>query len=137
RRLLDALGRGRLRRNAEFHWITQPLSGQSPDLLWHRGGKQQRLTRPRYAGNNSFEIVDESHVEHLVGFVENERLHAAKIDEPLIHQVEQPTRRSHQNVTAALKCIYLWLLADTAENHSLTQAGMATVGLKAFCDLRS
>src|SRR5215510_13946484 len=81
--------------------------------------------------------MDESHVEHLVGFVENERLNAAKIDESLIHQVEQPAGRGHQNVDAPLKCFYLRLLADTAVNYRLTQAGMATVGPKAFCDLRS
>ena len=46
------------------------------------------------------DVVDEAHVEHAVGFVEDEDFDAIELDGALLHEIEQPSRRRDQDVDA-------------------------------------
>ena len=81
--------------------------------------------------------MDEAHVEHLIGFVEDQRFYMTEIDESLIHQVEQSAGSRNENIDAALKRFDLMMLANAAIDDCVAQACVAPVGAKAVGDLRS
>ena len=80
--------------------------------------------------------MDEAHVEHAVGLVENEGLGPPEADMALADQVEQPPGGRHQNIDAARHCGDLRLLPDAAEDDDRAEPEMASVGAKAVADLR-
>ena len=47
-------------------------------------------------------VANESHIEHLVGFVKNEEFNASKVDESLPDEVQQTARCCHQDVQSFL-----------------------------------
>ena len=79
--------------------------------------------------------MDESHVEHAVGFVEHEDREPVEAHMALLLEVEQASRCRHQNINAAPERIDLGLLADAAEDHGRAQTEMAAIGAEAFGDL--
>ena len=124
------------RRNANLDRIGQPLIGQRANLGRHRGGKQQRLPLARNLVDDAAQIVDEAHVEHPIGLVEDQDFDVRQIDVALLHQIEQPAGRGDQNVDAGVQGSHLRRLADAAVNHGLPHAGVAAIDLKALADLQ-
>ncbi len=61
-------------------------------------------------------VVDESHVEHPVRFVENEVLQFLEAYHALLDQIEQTTRSRDQNIDALGKSPFLGKIAHAAEN---------------------
>ena len=47
-------------------------------------------------------VADEAHVQHAVGFVDDEGVHRIQPHMLLLHQVEQAARRRDQDVDAVL-----------------------------------
>ncbi len=80
--------------------------------------------------------MDEAHVEHAVGLVEDEHLDAVEAQVALAHQVEQAAGRRHHHVDAAAQRLHLGALADAAEDHRVRDAQVAAVGAEAVADLR-
>ena len=60
-----------------------------------------------------------------------------QVDETLVHQVEQATRRGDQYVDAILQSTHLHALADTAVNDRVAQAGEVAIRLEALANLHS
>jgi len=79
--------------------------------------------------------VDEAHVEHAVGFVEDEDLDGGKIHGALADMVEQAAGCRHQDVDAALQRLDLRPDADAAEDQGRLQRQEMAVGAHAFLDL--
>ncbi len=115
--------------------IGQDLIGERHDLARHGGREEQGLTllwqHPDYPAH----VMDEAHVEHAVGLVQDEHLKGVEPDVALIEQVEQPARRRDQDVDAARQCLDLRHLPDAAEHDGLAQARMAAIGGEAGADL--
>ena len=44
--------------------------------------------------------MNEAHVEHAIGFIEDKDAHLVEMDVPLAHQVEQSAGRCHQDIAA-------------------------------------
>ncbi len=70
--LFDAIDGNRLRRDFDALGLKQDLTGELCDFLRHRRGEQQGLTLFRKGRDDFPYIGDESHVEHAIGFVENQ-----------------------------------------------------------------
>ena len=81
-------------------------------------------------------VVDEAHVEHPVGLVEDEHLEPLEADVALAHQVEQPAGRGDEDVDAARHRLDLRVLADAAEDHRAPERQVAAIGREARRDLR-
>ena len=79
--------------------------------------------------------MDEAHVEHAVGFVEHEDLDAVEVDGALLHEVEQPAGRRHQDVDAAGERADLAAERNPADGERDARTQIAAVGLEAFDDL--
>ncbi|MNS87259.1 hypothetical protein D3C72_1211970 [compost metagenome] len=65
--------------------------------------------------------MDEAHVEHAVGFVQHQQFHLGEVDGALRHVVEQPARRGHDDIDAALEGLDLRVDAHAAEHHHRAQ----------------
>ena len=76
-RFLDPLGRRRNRRDLNARRILQKRIRQSPNLRRHCRREQQRLALRRQPRNNLSNVVNKTHVQHAIRFVENYRLNAA------------------------------------------------------------
>ena len=48
------------------------------------------------------QVVNEAHIEHLVGLVENQDFHGGKFNESLSDQIQQTTWRRNEDVNAGL-----------------------------------
>ena len=79
--------------------------------------------------------MDEPHVEHAVGLVEDEKFNRPQIDELLLHEVEQPSRRGDQHVHALAHRRLLRTLANATVDHRRFQVGVAAIHAEALVDL--
>ncbi len=100
--LFDALDRGGRRRNADRHRIVQQAVGQARNVVGHSGRKEQRLPFGGQMRNDALEIGEEAHIEHAVGFVEDEHFQFVQADAAL--------RRSSRAIGPAWRseCERLW-----------------------------
>jgi len=80
-------------------------------------------------------ILDEAHIQHPVHLIQDEILHALELDDPLIHQVQQPSGRGYQYVNSPGENPYLGHLADAPEYGGVLEAEKLAVGGKAMIDL--
>ena len=90
-RLLDFVRSRRFGRGLKCLWVIQPLRRQSTDFWWHGGREHQRLTIVRHMLDDPFQIMNEPHVQHLVGFVQHQHFDVVQFDVSLIHQVQKAT----------------------------------------------
>ena len=87
--------------------VLQHLVGKLFDLVREGGGEQQALAVGRQQREDAADVRDEAHVEHAVGFVENEELDLAEGDGFLLDVVEQSARRSDDDFDAATQFLDL------------------------------
>ncbi len=79
--------------------------------------------------------MNEAHIQHTVGFVEDEDFHVRQPAVPLVHQVEQSAGRSHEDVQAFFQRQDLFALRHAAEDGRMSQMGMSAIGLETLADL--
>ena len=77
--LRDALHRGVARRDLDALRVLEQRGGEIANFVAERGREQQALLVPGHHGKHFFHVMDETHVEHAVGFIEHEHLHLAQI----------------------------------------------------------
>ena len=98
--LLDAAhgcrGRGRL----DPHGIVEQGLGQFGDLRRHGGREHRRLPARADGGGDLLDRMDEAHVEHAVGLVEDEPAGFVEPDLAVVHQVLEPARGGDDHVDA-------------------------------------
>ena len=131
----DQVGGGIARRHLDQLRVAQQAVGEAADLVGEGGGEEQGLLLLRHQREHFFDVVDEAHVEHAVGFVQHEDLDARQVDGALADVVEQTARRRHQDVDAALQRLDLRADADAAEDQRGFQRQEMAVGAHAFLDL--
>ena len=86
--------------------------------------------------DDAADIGEKTHVEHAIGFVENQDLDALQIGMSLIQEIQQAAGRRHQNVDAIAEDTDLRALSHATEDRCVTQPGFPTVRLKTVGDLR-
>ena len=104
-------------------------------LARQRGREEERLPLLRQHADDSTHIVDEAHIEHAIGLVEDEEFNRPQVDELLLHEVEQPPRRGDQHVHALAHRRLLRPLADAAVDHRRLQVSVAAIHAEALVDL--
>ncbi len=65
--------------------LVQPVGGQLPNFIGHRGGEHERLTTSWHRGHDASQIGQETHVEHLVCFIEDQHRDMRQVDVSLVH----------------------------------------------------
>ena len=123
--VLDELGRRIARRDLDRERVAQQAVRERADLVRERRREQQVLAVRRQQREHAADVADEAHVEHAVGFVEDEVAHAAQVDVALVGVVEQAARRGDDDVDAAAQRVDLRARADAAEDQGRALAQVA------------
>src|SRR5678815_6199725 len=77
-------------------------------------------------------VLDESHVEHAIHFIEDEKFHGAKIDGVAVHVIEQAARRGDHDVDSAVKLLQLPVDANAAVHGEKAQIEILAVSAERF-----
>jgi len=125
----DTLHSGVARRDLYALRVLQQRSGEVTDFIAESGREQQALLVFGNRSQHFFDIMDEAHVEHAVGFVQHQHLHLAQVQHALLHQIKQATRGGHQNIHAFFDLGDLWVHAHATKNNGRGQFQVFTVGL--------
>ncbi|MCY1346834.1 hypothetical protein D9M69_329320 [compost metagenome] len=133
--LFDALDGGVRRGDLDALRVVQELVGEVGDVFREGRREQQVLAFRRQLGEDLLDVVDEAHVEHAVGFVEDQDLHAGEVDAALADEVEQAAGAGHQDVDALGHGLDLGIHADAAEDAGALQRQVAGVDLEAVVHL--
>ena len=123
--LRDQLGGLVAARDLDQHRRVQEPVGDRLDLVAEGGGEEQALLLLRQHREHLLDVVDEAHVEHPVGLVEDEDLDVREVERALAVVVEQAPRRGDEDVDAAAQLVDLRLHADAAEHHHAARAWSA------------
>ena len=112
-------------------------SARLGDLPRHGRREEQRLALRRQLADDPPDVVDEAHVEHAVGLVEDEDVRPGRAERaPVLHQVEQAARASRPGRRRRARARGSGGLIGTPPMASATRrAKMAPVGLEALDDL--
>ena len=112
--LPDVGGGAGLALDGDFDRGTQVLLGDAPDGRGQGGGKQRDLALRRSLLQDAFHGVDEAHVQHLVGFIENQQGQSRELQRASIHVIDHATRGSHHHMHTAPQGVQLRLIALAA-----------------------
>ena len=116
--------------------ILQELADEPRDLGRHRGGEEQRLAPRRQELADLLDVGDEAHVEHAVGLVDDEDLHAHEHYAPALEVIEQAAGRGDQHVDAAVELLHLIVHRHAADQQREVQLVIDPVFLEALRHLR-
>ena len=90
-----------------LHRVTQNLAGKRAYLRRHGSGEHQRLALGRQERHDFLDVVEESHVQHLVSLIEYQMLEMAEVDVALSHVRYKSSGRSHDYVAAVAQGTFL------------------------------
>ena len=89
---------------------------ESGDGLLESGREAQRLTVLRQHRKNPADGREESHVEHAVGFVEDEHLDVAQVGEAAVGEILQASGSRDDERGSGAQALDLSLLGDAADD---------------------
>ena len=80
--------------------LAQVVARQVLDAARHRRGEQHALAGVRGGVEQGLDVLDEAHVEHLVGLVEHDDLELVEPQRAAVHQVDRPAGGGDDDVDA-------------------------------------
>ena len=113
----NALHRGVAGRHLNALRILQKRGSQVANLIAEGGREEQALFVFGHQCQDFLHVVDEAHVEHAVGFVQDQNFNAGQIEQALALQVKQAAWGGYQDVDATFDAINLGLHAYAAKNN--------------------
>ena len=116
--------------------IGQEGIGNTLDFRCHRGRKEQRLTREGRHLEDTFNIRDETHVQHAVSFVDDHDFHVGQNQFATLEMVDQAAGRRDQHIDAFVDQLVLLFERGAADQQRLRQLGVSGIGVKVFRNLR-
>ena len=102
--------------------VHQEFVGQFFDFRGHGGREEQGLTDRRQHRDDFFDVGNKAHVEHAIGFVDDQNFHVAHQQVAAFEHVEQAARRGDQHVCAAVQNLGLFLHVGAADEQRLGQS---------------
>ena len=90
----------------------------------HGRREQHRLPGLGGLGEELLDVRQEAEVEHLVGLVEDQRVHVGQVEGAAVGEVDQPARRTDDDVDAFLQRVELGLVAHSAVDGEDAQAAV-------------
>ena len=114
----------------------QELLGDALDFRRHGRGEEQRLAGERHQLADALDVGNEAHVEHAVGFVDDEQLDAGHQQPAALVMVEQAAGRRDQHIDAARELGVLVVERDAADDQRDGQLVLGAVFDEGFLHLR-
>ena len=118
-------------------WIIKNGVCKTHDTRRHRCRKEQCLSTYRNMFQYFFDVIDKSHIQHTICFIENEYFNLTEIDKTLIYKIQQSSRRRDKYVYSSLECFYLFSLTDSAINNRCYELTVLAIRDCVFFDLNS
>ena len=115
--LVDLLDGGGLGRHRHLGRVLQKFAGQLADLCRHGGGKEQVLALLGQGLGDLADRHDKAHIEHLVGFIQNEDFGLRQVGDLLVDMVDQPARGGDKHINAGGQGADLGSVFHAAENN--------------------
>ena len=114
----------------------QEVVGDALDFRRHGGRKEQRLTGEGNQLADAFDVGNEAHVEHAVGFVDHQEFHAREQETAAFGVIEQAAGRCDQHVDAAHQFGILVAERYAADDEGDVELVVLAVLLEVLDDLR-
>ncbi len=93
-------GAGR-RTDFDFLRLTQMLVRHTADHIRHGGREECGLARGRGVFEDPFHVIDKTHAQHFIGFVEHHEAELVEHQALALQMVHHPTRRADDHMRAA------------------------------------
>ncbi len=115
-----------VRLDADQLGIVHVLVGQLHDPMRQGGGKHhgQPQRRVRQTPQNEADVLDESQIEHAVGFIHDRHLNMAQIEHMLLEIVDDAAGSADHYIDAFLENAPLLFVVHAAEHDGELQAGV-------------
>ncbi len=133
--LLDRDGRGLVGLHLDAHGIAHQACRQPRDRAVERRREQHGLAGLRCEQRDALDIVDEAHVEHPVGLVEDQRLQRRKIDPAALEVVDETARCGNDDLGAAREIAVLYRVRCPAVDADGLDPEAAAVAQRLLGDL--
>ena len=135
----EALRHGRCCRGADGDFdafrVLQEAVGELLDFRRHGCREEQRLAGERDQLGDALDIGNETHVEHAVGFVDDEDFDAGHQKLAALAMVEQAAGRADQHIGAALELAVLFVEGDAADQKGDVELVVLAVFFEVLGDL--
>ena len=112
-----------VRRDVDALRVAQQVLGEAGDVAEEGGAVHHRLARARHVVGDRRDVVDEAHVEHAIGFVEDQHLDVLEHGLAGLQVVEQAAGRRDQDVERAAQRLELRRIRHAADDGRDAQAG--------------
>ena len=99
--LADVVRGARLRLDRDFLRVVEVLLRQAADRGRHGRGEQGDLLLGGGVGEDALDVFLEAHVQHLVGFVEDQESQVGDVQRALLQVVDDAARGAHDDLGAA------------------------------------
>ena len=103
--------------------------------LGHGSREQQGLTGAGRGGHDEVDVFDKAHVQHFVGFVEDDRRNMAQADGAALHVVDEAARRGDDDLRRFAQAAQLPFHILTAVNRQGLDVGELGQVVELFGDL--
>ena len=108
------------------------LLGELHDGLAHRGREEHRLALLRHLAQNELDVVAEAHVEHFVGFVQNDFSGVFQLQSATLDVVHDAAGGTNHNLNPTLQGAELTVVGAAAVNRHDHQAALILAQLLDF-----
>ena len=106
-----------------FDGVVHEPFGYFCNLGGHRCREEQHLALLGHMREDVVDGVDKAHVEHLVGLVENHGVYVVEVHHAAVYQVDEASRRGHDNLDALAEGANLALYRRAAVDGQHLKAG--------------
>ena len=120
---------------SEAGGVAEEGVGDAFNLGCHGRREKQRLTGKRRQAKDAFDVGDETHVQHPVGFVHDHDFHVRQDQLAALEMVQQTARRGNQHVDALVDQRVLFLERHAADQQRLGQFQVFGIGVEVFGNL--
>ena len=126
---------GRGRGDGDFLWIGQEFVRKASDFLGHGRREEKRLTLFWQHVDDFFDVGDEAHVEHAVGFVDHEKFAIRQKQFAAFKRIDQASWRRDDDICAFFQDFALFRCGFTADDQGLRQRHVFAIGVEVCCNL--
>ncbi len=125
-------GGGRRAGNLDPLRIAQELVDETRDLGRHGGREEQSLAPRRQQLADLLDVGDEAHVQHAVGFVDDENFDAHQHQASALKVIQHSAGSGDQNIDAAVELLDLFVHRDAADEQRYVELVIDAVLLEAL-----
>ena len=136
--LLDRFAGDMLRLDLHHDRVLRPLRSELQDQVGQGRAEEQGLAFAlrRRGVHDAAHVRDEAHVQHAVGLVDDEHLHAVQVqDVPLVEIQQAAGRRDHHVDRFVDQLLLLLVEIHAAEDGHRVERAVATDGVRLLLDL--